>query len=69
MLGQTLTPDYQDGETVEFQSETNPDETVSVTLEGQQYVTYDPDGTAIIIDHNEEGCCGDWSSPMQTAEA
>ena len=44
---------------MEFQSETDPSQTVSVELEGKQKVTYDQDGTAIIIDHNEDGCCGD----------
>ena len=55
---------------MEFPSEADPSETVTVTLEGKQKVLEDPEGTPIIIDHNGEGCCGDGDRPgMQTEQA
>ena len=55
---------------MEFPSEADPSETVTVTLEGKQKVIEDPEGTPIIIDHNEEGCCGDADGPgLQTQQA
>ena len=55
---------------MEFPSEEDPSETVTVTLEGKQKVIEDPEGTPIIIDHNGGGCCGDdGKTPLDTAQA
>ena len=51
---------------MEFPSEIDPSKTVTVTLKGKQKVIDDPEGNPIILDLNEEGCCGSESDPTNT---